>query len=349
MMRFAWLQSRSQNLVALSCLMVAAAGLAVTRPHLIHLYDTIVATCTAQGDCETAIPAFLHHDNNLRTWLGFLVMLTPALIGIFWGAPLVAREIESGTYRLIWTQSITRGRWLAVKLGVVGIASVATAGLLSLVVTWWARPLDRAGMHQFATFDQRDLAPLGYAAFAFIVGVVAGLLIRRTLPAMAVALVAFAGARLAVTRWVRPHLLAHTDTNLPIQAASHMHFGLGSTGGTFAVVGNPSIPNAWVLSSRLVDKAGHAATPEALHRFIQHTCPVLAAQAQANGGSRVRPPDPTLTRQCLGQLSANFHLAVTYQPASHYWPLQWYETAIFLGAALILAAFCLFWVRRRHP
>jgi hypothetical protein len=162
---------------------------------------------------------------------------------------------------------------------------------------------------------------------------------------MAVALVAFAGARLAVTRWVRPHLLARANTNLPIQAASHMHFGLSPTGGTFAVVGNPSIPNAWVLSSRLVDKADHAATPQALHRFIQHRCRVLAAQAHANGVSRARL-NPTLTRQCLRQLSANFHLAVTYQPASHYWSLQWYETAIFLGAALILAAFCLFWVRR---
>ena len=71
----------------------------------------------------------------------------PGIIGIFWGAPLVARELEAGTFRLAWTQSVTRTRWLAVKLGVVGLASMAVAGLLSLMVTWWASPLDRANMN----------------------------------------------------------------------------------------------------------------------------------------------------------------------------------------------------------
>ncbi|MGO9082050.1 MAG: hypothetical protein ACLQDY_23950 [Streptosporangiaceae bacterium] len=70
----------------------------------------------------------------------------PAIIGIFWGAPLITREIEAGTFRLAWNQSITRGRWLAVKLGFIGLTAMATAGLLSLMITWWARrimPVDR--------------------------------------------------------------------------------------------------------------------------------------------------------------------------------------------------------------
>ena len=65
-----------------------------------------------------------------------LVVLVPGIIGIFWGAPLVARELEAGTYRLAWTQSITRTRWLATKLGVVGLLSMVAAGLLSLMATW---------------------------------------------------------------------------------------------------------------------------------------------------------------------------------------------------------------------
>ena len=83
---------------------------------------------------------------RLRTWLGVLVIVVPGIIGIFWGAPLVARELETGTFRLAWTQSVTRTRWLAVKLAVVGLASMAVAGLLSLMVTWWASPLDRVNV-----------------------------------------------------------------------------------------------------------------------------------------------------------------------------------------------------------
>ena len=104
----------------------------------------------------------------------------------------MARELETGTHRLVWTQSVTRTRWLAVKLGLIGLVSVAASGLLSLIVTWWSSPIDRVNMNQFTSvFDQRDVVPIGYAAFAFVLGVAGGLLARRTLPAMAATLVAF--------------------------------------------------------------------------------------------------------------------------------------------------------------
>jgi len=66
-----------------------------------------------------------------------IILVVPALLGIFWGAPLVANELETGTYRLAWTQSVTRKRWLAAKLGLVGLWSMAVAGLLSFIVTLW--------------------------------------------------------------------------------------------------------------------------------------------------------------------------------------------------------------------
>ena len=335
MIRFTWLQSRTQNRVALTGLVIVAAVAAVTGPHLVHLYDTTVATCRTHGDCDTAIPAFLGNDDMLRTLLGSLVRAVPAVIGIFWGAPLVARELESGTYRLVWTQGVTRTRWLAVKLGVVGLASMALAGLLSVIVTWWASPLDSAHMNQFATFDQRDLVPVGYAALAFVLGVTSGLLIRRTLPAMVCALVAFAGARLAITQWARPHLFAAAHTTLPVSAAPHAHLGLGASA-TYQTVGDPTIPNAWVLSNRMVDKAGRAATPRSVHTFVQRACPLPTRPSRAAGND------------CFARINAHFHLAVTYLPAGRYWPLQWSETAIFLGAALVLAGFCFWWILQRR-
>src|SRR5205823_3060366 len=102
--------------------------------------------------------------STLWSWLWAIVVAVPAVLGIFWGAPLVARELESGTHRLVWTQSVTRTRWMAVRLALVGLAAMAVAGLLSLIVTWWASPFDRARLDRYATFDQRYLVPIGYAA-----------------------------------------------------------------------------------------------------------------------------------------------------------------------------------------
>jgi hypothetical protein len=346
MIRFTWLQFRTQTVAAIGALMMVAVVLAVTGPHLVHLYDTTVAPCATHGDCQAATSAFLRNDEHLRTWLDILVIVVPGIVGIFWGAPLVARELETGTFQLAWTQSVTRTRWLAVKFAVVGVTSMAVAGLLSLIVTWWASPLDRAHMTRFGTFDQRDLVPIAYAAFACALGVTAGTLIRRTLPAMATTVVAFAGARVAVTQWVRPHLTAAAHTSLPVTAATDLGFTPSASGVTF-VSNRPSIPNAWVLSSRIVNSSGHAATPKALHQFLQTTCPNIVNPAAPPTGISRAPADATGFRDCVTQISAKFHLAVTYQPANHYWPLQWYETAIFLGAALFLGGFCFWWVRHR--
>ena len=142
--------------------------------------------------------------------MGLAVLLTPAIIGLFWGAPLITRELETGTFRLAWNQSVTRTRWMAVKLGLIGLAAMAATGLFSLMITWWADPIDRvttsgwrAGydvVHRLAplVFDARGITPIGYAAFAFALGITAGVLIRRTLPAMAATLAAFAAVQIAL-------------------------------------------------------------------------------------------------------------------------------------------------------
>jgi hypothetical protein len=142
MIRLTWLQSRTQTVVALGGLTIAAAILAATGPQLASLYNDIVANCNAHGDCATARDVFFRHDRTLWHWLRVLVVVIPGIVGIFWGAPLVARELESGTYRLAWTQSVTRTRWLAAKVAVAGTASIAASGLLSWLVTWWFTPID---------------------------------------------------------------------------------------------------------------------------------------------------------------------------------------------------------------
>ena len=108
---------------------------------------------------------------------------------MFWGAPLVAREFETGTFRLVWTQGVTRTRWLAAKLAIAGAAAIAAGELFTLMVAWWASPIHKAnaGYTDFTAGSfHTGVAPAGYAAFGFALGVTAGLLIRRTAPATAI-------------------------------------------------------------------------------------------------------------------------------------------------------------------
>jgi hypothetical protein len=352
MIRCTWRQLRGQAAFGTVGLVVVAVVAAITGPHLVHLYDTTVRSCGAHEDCSTATTMFLGNDSTLRTWLNILVVVAPGIIGIFWGAPLVARELEAGTYRFIWTQSVTRARWLEIKMAVVGLVGVIAAGGLSLLVTWWASPLDAARASVFSTFDQRDIAPMGYAAFALALGVAAGLLIRRTVPAMAATLVGFVASLLVAAHWVRPHLMAPLAR---VFALNPTTTGFGSANGApFTLLPNsPSIPNSWIYSTQIVDKAGHLLLPT----YVESACPKLVAGAQATAGrapasghvSRVPTPAGAQAelQACFAKVGARFHEVVTYQPGSRYWAFQWYELVIFLSAALVLVGVCTWWVRHR--
>jgi hypothetical protein len=345
-----WRQFRAQGLLVFGILAVIAIVFAATGPGLAHYYATNVATCADRGDCDTVRNALLDRHQLLRL-LGTALVAVPGLLGIFWGAPLIARELETGTYRLAWTQSVTRTRWLAVKLGVVGLASMAAAGLFSLMVTWWSSPLDKVTANRFGAgnFGARGIVPISYAAFGFTLGVAAGLLIRRTLPAMAATLAAFLAVRVPWTLWVRPHLIppAHLNTAL---SPDGVGFGRTSSSGPMTLMPNPPyLPNAWIYSTHVVDNAGHRLTGAVL----TSTCPDLGRNLPpppGSGGGSVRVQAPGDVRgvlsDCVTKLSANYHTLVSYQPASRYWLFQWYETGIFLGLAVVLAGVSFWWLRR---
>jgi hypothetical protein len=348
MIRLSWRQFRTQGTVALGALALLAVTLAVTGVHLVHLYDTSgVATCSRYADCSTVTAAFLSHYRLLQIVLDALVVVVPGLVGIFWGAPLVAREFESGTFRLAFTQSVTRSRWLAVKLSLVGSSAAAAVGLLSLAVTWWSSPVDRVNAAPFVAFDQRDLVPIGYAAFAFTLGVGAGLLIRRTVPAMASALAAFVAVRLAIGHWLRPRLIAPLHFTSPLQLAAAN--GPASSLGAGAV--NPA---DWILSDQTIDAAGRVIGQDGgigqngtfgfalSHQGVTLQGVGLCPNIKPGSGH----PGPAALQTCVDKLGIREML--TYQPISRYWALQWYETALCIGLAVIVGAFCLWWIRR-HP
>lgn len=349
-----WRQFRLPAGITAAALAALAVVVVVTGQQLVHLYDSegLAACRTPGGACGgPLLDQFRNYDVVYRQLFGLGLLAAPAVIGIFWGAPLVAREFENGTWRLAWTQSVSRTRWLAVKLAVVGVASMIAAGMLSFMVSWWSRPVDWLNGNRFnpGIFDQRGIVAVGYAAFAFALGVTAGLMIRRTLPAMAVTLAVFVGVRLAITNWLRPHFWAPAHVSLSL--GRNLGFIKTPAGVTVVPrVALSTLPNAWVYSTQLVDASGHAPSQATVNALIQSACPSIAASAPpvASGGvAPVGPGSRGAFDACVSQLSAHFHQVVTYQPASRFWPFQWGETAIFVGLALVLAGFCFWWIRGR--
>jgi len=253
--------------------------------------------------------------------LGTALIGTPAVIGAFWGAPLLARELEMGTHRLAWTQSITRHRWLATKLAVAGLCTVIVTAVFSLVFTWWSQPLDHFGNRiGTANFGQRGIAPIAYALFALALGTLAGAVLRRTLPAMATTLVGFFLVRFTFQLVVRPHLLAPDTATLPNNL-----FGQRE--------GQPGVSGGWIMSSKTVDAAGHALTNTQIDQRLAAGCD---ARRETAIGELAR---------CADRLG--IHDVVKWHPADHFWPLQAGETAIFLAFTAALAVGSFWWIRHR--
>jgi hypothetical protein len=335
-----WRQFRAQAFAAAAILAALAVLLAVTGPHMAHLYDSSgIATCTGFS-CQQLSNTFgneLPWFDTVIYLLGLGIMfLAPAIIGVFWGAPVITREIEARTLSLTWNQSVTKTRWLAVKLGLIGLASLATAGLLCLMLTWWSSPMDstleipyghrllleRLGPVLFAT---RGIAPLGYAAFAFALGVTAGMLTRRTVSAMAVTLGVFAALQFAWAEWIRAHLVPPVRTIVPLNLADITQISVRDGNMIVAAVPTLSQQGAWVLFGQVIGTTGHPFRAAATPACMNGTFPACQA---------------TLGR---------FHLRdlISYEPASRFWAFQWVETGIFLALALVLAGCCLCWLIRR--
>jgi hypothetical protein len=333
-----WRQFRPQAITAAVALAAIAITLAVTGPHLAGLYTgSGLATCAS--DCGAKVSTFVGQVRGSATELVFyggvfLSYAVPALIGIFWGAPLISRELESGSFRLAWNQTVTRRRWIGVKLGLVGLASMASAGVLSLMISWWASPLYRAAGQASQTslrisrlapplFGATGIAPVGYAALAFALGVTAGLLIRRTIAAMAITLALFAAIQILWPGVVRPHLFAAVQTTRPLNAVSFNGTGDYNNGILVLQLGTVDglAPDTWITGSHAVNAAGQ---------------PIVKA------------PRPCVSAQnfvpCLQ--SHGVRMAVTYQPASRYWEFQWLETGIFLTLAVGLGGVCYWRIRR---
>ncbi|MEA5362825.1 transporter [Amycolatopsis sp., V23-08] len=322
----AWRQLRVPALAVYAALAVIGVILAITGPELV-------------GRTNFSDQDVLYGGTIL------VLYLLPAAIGLFWGAPMITRELEHGTHSLVWNQTVTRRRWLTTKLAVGVPAAALAAGLLSLAVTWWASPIDTLSATATdgetlsrispVVFAARGIVPIGYAVFAFVLGVAVGMVLRRTVAAMAVTLVALAAVLIAIPLFVRPYLLPAVQEDVTIANSSITN--ITGNGSGVETIGVASPPGVWLLANETVDPAGNAVSP--LPDFVQSCMP--------RPGRDAGPPDPRGVNACMAQLDTHgYHQRLTYQPGSRFWPLQWLELALLLAVSALLTWFA--YRRIRH-
>jgi hypothetical protein len=311
-----WRQHRAQFWLAAAVMAALAVLLLITGLQMAAQYHSALAACAATHTC-TGLASTLFLGSHA---VGFLVTMTlgaPALAGLFWGAPLVASELETGTSQFAWMQSVTRRRWLAVKTGWMLLAAVIWGGVISALVTWWSGPDNAVHLDQFkpGRFDIMGIVPAAYALFAMALGICAGAVLRRTLPAMAITLAGFITVRAVIAFWLRAHYM--TAVTVTHQVLSGYR---------------PAGP-IWQLGNGVLDAHGHPipapAGPEVYNVPLSYL-PASCANV-AKGVAGVAP-------SCRDALT-RFQAYLTYQPGSRYWAFQGIETGIFvlLAAALIAA------------
>ena len=251
--------------------------------------------------------------------LNIFMNLAPALIGAFAGAPVLARELETGTYRYAWTQGFGRERWTIAKLALLAVAVTAAAGAFSQVFVWFFQPfLAQEDLTVFSAtvFATHGIAFAAWTLVAFAIGALAGMLIRRIVPAMAATLAAYTGLALATWLFLREHYpLALVTSNPKINS------------GPF------SVNDPWVLSSWFTGPGGKPANQSVVNQvfglFPNHGAPKV--------------------NETLAQAFAQHGITQwwRYIPVSRFWPMQFVEAGWLLALSVLLVAATVWLVRHR--
>ncbi len=268
----------------------------------------LTACLRGGGDCNVAVQQLQHQYHWLPPVAASLFAL-PLLAGMFWGAPLVAREIETGTHRLVWTQSVSRLRWISSKLVIVlGVAAAATLAV-SLLAVWAFQPLIPVLGNRFrgGWFDVQGFLPAAYMLFALALGITIGAVWRRTIPAMAATLVGYAVVRVPLHSYRHYLLPAHVKTVSIVLSQQQVAQLTSRSSDSLPNVPSGLGPGAWVFGTSPVRIVGGA-----------------------NGGRT---------------MTTTFH----YIASGRFWALQGVEAAIFLGLTALLLAVCVTVVARARP
>jgi hypothetical protein len=326
--RMVWVTWR-QHRFALTGVAMLLGGLAVyvwlVGRQLHHAYAAASA-CHPAGSpvCSVLASSFQNMDVQLSN--GFVWQPVPALIGAFLGAPLLARELETGTFRYAWTQGFGRRRWTLAKLVLLATTVTAAAGAFSVLLSWYYQPYFAPGnQDKFLTalsplasglFDLRGIAFAAWTLTAFAIGALAGVLIRRVVAAIVATLVAYAGLALAAATFLRQHYLHALISR------------------------NINVPGNALVLSQWWTKGGQFAFGRAPINLLERICPPPPPKAGPGNFSKSDFVTQCLSRHGYTQLTS-------YQPASRFWTFQLIEGSWLLALSLLLIGLTLWLVHRR--
>ena len=312
--RMAWVTWR-QHRATLAGVAVLLGALAVflwlSGLQIHHAYAT---DCHPVGSLACGIN-FSGRYGTTGIIVSVFLQAVPVLIGAFAGAPVLARELETGTFRFAWTQGIGRWRWTLAKLVLLAVVVTAVAGAFSGLYSWYNQPFFASGYAiPFATrvFDLGGVAFAAWTLAAFSIGALAGMLIRRTVPAIAATLAVYAGLALATAGYLRQHYMTPLLTS------------------------HPNLPgSAWSVSQWYTKggKFAFGAQGSQLVHTVSRLCPPRIGTSGLSPG------------QCLTQ--HGYTAWTSYQPGSRFWPFQWIEGGWLLALSVLLIAATIWLVRRR--
>jgi hypothetical protein len=326
-----WRQYRAQGAIAFVLLAAFAAAMLVDGSQIASHWHSMFAACSGRSACLQQQPPLV--SQAVLDALVPVGLIVPAVIGLLWGAPLVASELESRTSDFAWAQSITRTRWLTVKAGWLLLAAVACGGAITALTTWWSGPDNALALNAFqpGQFDIQGIVPIGYTVFAMALGIAAGTVTRRVIPAIAVTLAGFIALRLVIADIVRPHYLTAVTTYYKVTAYNAGPF---TPRGRAWLFSEGAVSPTGVVVPRGWGTLGDVALPASCQKLLNSVPPTQSKSAPMNA-----------MFSCLQ--AHGWRGFATYQPASRYWPFQGVETGIFLllAAALIAVTFVI--IRRR--
>ncbi len=339
-----WLVWRRYRLTMGVTLAVLVA-LALWMAWQVHTFDVARQSpgCVfGGGGCAISSNRFF--SLNVEVSLANLVLLAlPCALGAVFGAPLVASELEHRTNRLVWTQGMSRTRWLLTKWVLLLVALGALMTVLTVVSQWWSGHVTESNLllHVIAPgrigpgyFPITGVVATAYAVFAFSLGTAVGAVVRRTGWAVFATVVLYAAIAVFMALVVRPNLEPQLFVPFDLQS-SHTVSGVSTN--HFEGLSVPA--DSWDLGSGYRYAPGWQRNEGQSAGAVAQTCwnhSVFGSGSGVNGA-------PTFNG-CLVQ--NHVQEGELYQSADHYWPLQWRESAILIAASALCLGGTVIAVRR---
>jgi ABC-type transport system involved in multi-copper enzyme maturation permease subunit len=317
--------------------------------HAFRQYGLTTCGNTFTSACRVKLDLFQQRYQGIINSLPVLLILLPGLLGAFVGGPLVARELESGTYRFAWTQGRSRVRWIVAKLAILATVLTALALGFSLLFTWWYGPwlVINGRMNPGQAYEVSGLVFAARTLFAFMLGALAGTLIRRTVPAMAATMAAWLAVVVPSTIWLR-HLI-EKPVNLLAATTGNSSIAIELSNANSISLGTNAPQSAWEIARWTQDAAGHHLSSSEIFALVQkanvNLGPPPAGPARAVRG--VGKPADDISSFITWLFQHGYRLGVSYQPATRFWHFQGVEAAVYVLLALLCAAATIWWIRGR--